>query len=33
MEDFLTAVKHVKPVVSESELQRFTQWDEEFSAY
>ncbi|WXG45428.1 MAG: AAA family ATPase [Candidatus Atabeyarchaeum deiterrae] len=33
MEDFLTAVKRVKPVVSESELQRFTQWDEEFSAY
>jgi vacuolar protein-sorting-associated protein 4 len=33
MEDFLTAVKHVRPVVSANELNRFKEWNDEFGAY
>jgi vacuolar protein-sorting-associated protein 4 len=33
IEDFLTAVKHVRPVVSTSEMNRFREWNDEFGAY
>jgi SpoVK/Ycf46/Vps4 family AAA+-type ATPase len=33
MEDFLAAIKRVRPVVSVSELNRFKEWNDEFGAY
>ncbi|WXG42785.1 MAG: AAA family ATPase [Promethearchaeati archaeon SRVP18_Atabeyarchaeia-1] len=33
MEDFLAAIRRVRPVVSASELNRFKQWNDEFGAY
>jgi vacuolar protein-sorting-associated protein 4 len=33
MEDFLAAIKHVRPVVSASELNRFKEWNDEYGAY
>ena len=33
MEDFLAAIKHVRPVVSANELNKFKEWNDEFGAY
>jgi SpoVK/Ycf46/Vps4 family AAA+-type ATPase len=33
MEDFLAAIKHVRPVVSATELNRFKEWNDEFGVY
>jgi vacuolar protein-sorting-associated protein 4 len=33
MEDFLAAIKRVRPVVSTNELNRFKEWNDEFGAY
>ena len=30
MNDFVTALQHIKPTVSPSELVRFEEWDDEF---